>query len=113
MHHRHKVDAPSGTALLLGQAAAEGGAWRSPSARSRCATAIPAPASPARSASRRSARGSVVGEHSVIFAGAGERIELSHLASDRGLFAAGAVKAALWAQSREPGFYGMDDVLGL
>ncbi len=57
--------------------------------------------------------GSVVGEHSVIFAGAGERIELTHLASDRGLFAAGAVKAALWAQSREPGFYGMNDVLGL
>jgi 4-hydroxy-tetrahydrodipicolinate reductase len=57
--------------------------------------------------------GSVVGEHSVILAGAGERIVLSHLAEDRSLFARGAVRAALWANGRKPGLYSMRDVLGL
>ncbi len=57
--------------------------------------------------------GDVVGEHRVIFAGPGERIELAHIATDRGIFARGAVKAALWARGRGPGLYAMTDVLGL
>ncbi|TNC10494.1 4-hydroxy-tetrahydrodipicolinate reductase [Methylobacterium terricola] len=113
MHHRHKVDAPSGTALLLGEAAAEGRGVALEQRKVAVRDGQTGPREPGTIGFATLRGGSVVGEHSVIFAGAGERIELTHRASDRGLFAAGAVKAALWAQPREPGFYGMDDVLGL
>ncbi|HRJ68586.1 MAG TPA: 4-hydroxy-tetrahydrodipicolinate reductase [Beijerinckiaceae bacterium] len=113
MHHRHKVDAPSGTALLLGQAAAQGrgidlGAH---SARGRNGHTGARRTGDIGFASLRG--GSVIGDHTVTFAGSGERIELTHRAEDRGLFAVGAVKAALWARGRPPGVYSMADVLGI
>ena len=113
MHHRQKVDAPSGTALMLGAAAASGRgvALNETSVRARDGHT---------GARRRgdigfqSLRGgTVVGDHTVIFAGNGERIELTHIAGDRGIFARGAVKAALWGRTRKPGLYSMLDVLGL
>ncbi|WP_173934507.1 4-hydroxy-tetrahydrodipicolinate reductase [Chelativorans sp. Marseille-P2723] len=113
MHHRHKVDAPSGTALLLGQAAAEGRGVKleDVSVRARDGHTGQRETGKIGFASLRG--GSVVGEHSVILAGAGERIVLSHHAEDRVIFARGAVKAALWARERKPGLYSMLDVLGL
>lgn len=113
MHHKHKVDAPSGTALLLGQAAAKGrgidlGAH---SVRARDGIMDPRQTGDIGFATLRG--GSVIGEHSVIFAGDGERIELTHRAEDRQLFARGAVKAALWGIDQKPGLYSMADVLGL
>ena len=113
MHHRHKVDAPSGTALLLGQAAAEGrgiGLAES-SVRVRDGHTGPRQTGTIGFATLRG--GSVVGDHSVILAGTGERITLSHHAEDRSIFARGAVKAALWARDKKPGLYSMLDVLGL
>jgi 4-hydroxy-tetrahydrodipicolinate reductase len=112
MHHRHKVDAPSGTALLLGEAAAEGRAIElaDKSVRVRDGHTGPREAGTIGFATLRG--GSVVGEHSVILAGIGERIVLSHLAEDRTIFARGAVKAALWARGRKPGLHSMLDVLG-
>lgn len=112
-HHRMKVDAPSGTALMLGQAAAEGrgvslddamvsGRHGITGARDRGTIGF--------SAIR---GGDVVGEHDVIFAADGERIVLRHLATDRAIFARGALKAALWGQGQKPGQYDMMDVLGL
>ncbi len=112
-HHRMKVDAPSGTALMLGQAAAEGrgvtldeamvsGRHGITGARERGTIGF--------SAIR---GGDVVGEHDVIFAADGERIVLRHLATDRAIFARGALKAALWGQGQKPGHYDMMDVLGL
>lgn len=110
MHHRHKIDAPSGTAILLGRAAAEGRAvdfdavkaidrdGRRPDGAIGFATLR---------------GGDVVGEHAVILAGTGERIELAHRATDRGIFARGALRAALWGRGRPPGLYSMTDVLGL
>jgi 4-hydroxy-tetrahydrodipicolinate reductase len=113
MHHRHKVDAPSGTALLLGEAAARGRAvaLSQNSVRVRDGHTGPREEGTIGFATLRG--GSVVGDHSVILAGAGERIVLSHHAEDRALFARGAVKAALWAHGRKPGLYSMRDVLGL
>lgn len=113
MHHRLKVDAPSGTALLLGEAAARGrGVTLDDHAmRGRDGLTGPRRESDIGFASLRG--GSVVGDHSVIFAGAGERLELSHRAEDRGIFARGAVAAALWTRGRAPGLYSMADVLGL
>lgn len=113
MHHRMKVDAPSGTALLLGQAAARGRgvALADHSVRSRDGHTGARKAGDIGFATLRG--GTVVGDHSVIMAGAGERLVLSHHAEDRSLFAAGAVKAALWARGRKPGEYSMRDVLGL
>lgn len=113
MHHRHKVDAPSGTALLLGEAAAKGReiALAEKSVRVRDGHTGPREEGTIGFATLRG--GSVVGEHSVILAGAGERITLSHQAEDRGIFAHGAAKAALWAHGRKPGLYSMLDVLGL
>lgn len=113
MHHRMKVDAPSGTALLLGEAAAEGRevALRERAVRSRDGHTGARRAGDIGFATLRG--GTVVGEHSVIFAGPGERIELVHKAEDRALFARGAVRAALWARERQPGYYTMADVLGL
>jgi len=112
MHHRMKVDAPSGTALLLGQAAAKGReiALADHSVRSRDGHTGARKAGDIGFATLRG--GTVVGDHSVIFAGAGERIELIHRAEDRGIFARGAVQAALWGQGRKPGLYSMADVLG-
>ncbi|MCT8972181.1 4-hydroxy-tetrahydrodipicolinate reductase [Microbaculum marinisediminis] len=113
MHHRNKVDAPSGTALMLGEAAAEGrevaldqhAVWTrhgQTGARKRGDIGFQALRG-----------GTVVGEHTVIFAGPHERIELSHRAEDRGIFSRGAIKAVLWARGRKPGLYSMADVLGL
>jgi 4-hydroxy-tetrahydrodipicolinate reductase len=113
MHHRAKVDAPSGTALLLGQAAAAGRRidLDQRSARGRDGFTGPRQAGDIGFASLRG--GTVVGDHSVIFAGPYERIELSHKAEDRMIFAHGALKAALWAHGKKPGLYSMADVLGL
>ncbi|MFQ5437615.1 MAG: 4-hydroxy-tetrahydrodipicolinate reductase [Paracoccaceae bacterium] len=112
-HHRHKVDAPSGTALMLGEAAAAGrgvnlsvmserGRDGMTGARKRGAIGFAAIRG-----------GDVVGEHDVIFAGDGERIVLSHIATDRAIFARGALRAALWGLGQKPGAYDMMDVLGL
>lgn len=113
MHHRHKVDAPSGTALLLGEAAARGRevALAEASVRVRDGHTGARPEGAIGFATLRG--GSVVGEHAVILAGEGERIELAHRAEDRAIFARGAVRAALWARTREPGSYSMRDVLGI
>lgn len=113
MHHRHKVDAPSGTALLLGQAAADGRGvdLASSSVRVRDGHTGPRKEGAVGFATLRG--GSVVGDHQVILAGEGERIELIHRAEDRSIFARGAVKAALWARGRPAGLYSMRDVLGL
>lgn len=112
MHHRHKVDAPSGTALLLGQAAAEGREidLAEHAVRVRDGITGPRPRGSIGFAALRG--GSVIGDHSVMLAGEGEMITLSHHASDRALFARGAIKAALWAHGRKPGRYSMADVLG-
>jgi len=113
MHHRHKVDAPSGTALMLGEAAAaaRGIGLKNHSARGRDGITGARRLGDIGFASLRG--GAVVGDHSVIFAGESERLVLSHHAEDRGLFARGALKAALWARDRKPGIYSMADVLGL
>ena len=113
MHHNRKVDAPSGTALLLGAAAAAGrGAdLAACSVRVRDGHTGVRKRGDIGFATLRG--GTVVGEHSVIFAGPNERIELVHKAEDRMIFARGAVKAAMWARGRKPGLYGMMDVLGL
>ncbi|MDA7946534.1 MAG: 4-hydroxy-tetrahydrodipicolinate reductase [Hyphomicrobiaceae bacterium] len=113
MHHRHKVDAPSGTALMLGQAAAEGRDidLEKYSVRSRDGHTGARNRGDIGFATLRG--GSVVGEHSVIFAADGERLELTHKAADRGIFARGGVKAALWGRGKPPGVYSMVDVLGL
>ena len=113
MHHKHKVDAPSGTALLLGEAAAKGRgiALADNSVRSRDGHTGERPNGAIGFATLRG--GSVVGDHTVIFAGAGERLELTHRAQDRQIFARGAVAAALWAQGRGPGLFAMRDVLGI
>jgi 4-hydroxy-tetrahydrodipicolinate reductase len=113
MHHRLKIDAPSGTALLMGEAAARG---RNIALADNMAKARDGHHGVRREgdigfASLRG--GTVAGEHSVIFAGPGERITLSHSAESRDNWAAGAVKAALWGRGRKPGYYSMRDVLGL
>jgi 4-hydroxy-tetrahydrodipicolinate reductase len=113
MHHRMKVDAPSGTALLLGEAAAQGRAvaLKERSVRVRDGHTGARTSGDIGFASLRG--GTVVGDHSVMFAGPGERIELVHRAEDRSLFARGAVRAALWAMDKKPGYYTMADVLSL
>jgi 4-hydroxy-tetrahydrodipicolinate reductase len=111
MHHHHKIDAPSGTALMLGRAAADG----------RGIDLAQQQSVMNRNGARRSGDigfaalrgGTVVGDHSVIFAGTAERIELTHKAEDRMIFARGALKAALWARGQPAGVYSMADVLGL
>jgi len=113
MHHRMKVDAPSGTALMLGEAAAQGRgvALKDHSARGRDGLTGARRTSDIGFAALRG--GTVIGDHSVIFAGEGERVVLSHHAEDRALFARGALKAVAWAKNRKPGLYSMADVLGL
>jgi 4-hydroxy-tetrahydrodipicolinate reductase len=113
MHHNKKVDAPSGTALMLGRAAAEGRGidLDSHAVRARDGhTGARVPGSIGFQALR---GGAVIGDHTVILAGETERIEITHRAQDRGMFAAGAVQAVLWAADQPPGFYDMADVLGL
>ena len=113
MHHKHKVDAPSGTALLLGAAAARGRGidLGDHSVRVRDGHTGARPPGSIGFATLRG--GSVVGEHSVLLAGEGETVTLSHSATDRSIFARGAVRAALWARDKKPGLYSMLDVLGL
>jgi 4-hydroxy-tetrahydrodipicolinate reductase len=113
MHHKHKVDAPSGTALLIGEAAAKGRGidLADHSVKVRDGHTGPRPQGTIGFATLRG--GSVIGEHSVILAGEGEMVTLSHSATDRSIFARGAVSAALWARNQKPGFYSMLDVLGL
>ena len=113
MHHRHKVDAPSGTALGLGEAAARG--------RGVTLDDVGRRTRDGHTGARRAGDigfavirgGDVVGEHKVVFAGDGERFEIAHKATGRQIFARGAVHAALWAQGKPPGLYSMKDVLGL
>ncbi|MBM3572468.1 MAG: 4-hydroxy-tetrahydrodipicolinate reductase [Alphaproteobacteria bacterium] len=113
MHHKHKIDAPSGTALGLGRAAAKGRAvsldqvW----VKSRDGHTGARPRGAIGFATLRG--GDVVGDHTVVFAGEGERIELTHKAASRVIYARGAVRAALWLHGRAPGLYSMKDVLGL
>lgn len=113
MHHKHKVDAPSGTALLLGEAAAQGRDidLSTNSVRVRDGHTGARETGTIGFATLRG--GSVVGDHSVIFAGEGEQVTLVHHAADRSIFARGAISAALWARDQKPGLYSMLDVLGL
>jgi 4-hydroxy-tetrahydrodipicolinate reductase len=113
MHHRMKVDAPSGTALLLGEAAAEGRDVSLAETRVSTRDGHTGARRPGAIGLATLRGGSVVGDHSVIFAGPSERITLSHHAEDRAIFARGAVRAAQWAFDKPPGLFGMDDVLGL
>ncbi|MCB1521430.1 MAG: 4-hydroxy-tetrahydrodipicolinate reductase [Hyphomicrobiaceae bacterium] len=113
MHHRHKVDAPSGTALMLANAAAAGRGVELDTCSVRTRDGHTGPRRRGDIGMQSLRGGSVVGDHTVIFAGDGERIELTHIASDRSIFARGAVKAALWGRGRGPGLFAMSNVLGL
>jgi dihydrodipicolinate reductase len=112
-HHRMKVDAPSGTALMLGEAAAEGRGASLTDLRIPAREGITGARAPGGIGFAAIRGGDVVGEHDVIFATPGERLVLRHLASDRAIFARGAIRAALWGQDKGPGQYDMADVLGL
>jgi len=113
MHHRHKVDAPSGTALALGQAAADG--------RGVDLDAVSQRVRDGHTGERRAGDigfatlrgGDVAGDHTVMFAGEGESVLLAHKAGSRAVFACGAIRAALWCDGKAPGKYSMRDVLGL
>jgi 4-hydroxy-tetrahydrodipicolinate reductase len=113
MHHRMKVDAPSGTALMLGQAAAEGRGITLDDRAVRARDGHTGARRPGDIGFATLRGGSVVGEHTVIFASDSERIEITHKATDRALFAKGAVKAAMWGRGKGPGLFSMADVLGL
>jgi len=113
MHHNKKIDAPSGTALMLGRAAAAGRGvdLAEHSVRGRDGMTGARASGDIGFAALRG--GTVVGDHTIIFAGPAERVELTHRAEDRMIFARGALHAALWARGRKPGLYSMADVLGL
>ena len=111
-HHRRKIDAPSGTALMLGQAAAAGRGVALDAVADRGRDGLTGPRREGAIGFSVARGGGIVGEHSVIFAGEEEVLTLSHSARDRGLFARGAVAAAIWAKNRPPGLYDMQDVLG-
>lgn len=113
MHHRHKVDAPSGTALGLGRAAAEGRGVDHDEAATLSREGHTGAREEGTIGYATLRGGEVVGEHTVIFAGPGERVELTHKASDRGIFATGAVRAALWTRGKAAAVYSMADVLDL
>jgi 4-hydroxy-tetrahydrodipicolinate reductase len=113
MHHNKKIDAPSGTALMLGRAAAEGRGVDLAKRSVRGRDGMTGARHPGDIGFASLRGGTVVGEHSAIFAGPAERIELSHRAEDRMIFARGALHAALWARGKKPGLYSMADVLGL
>ena len=112
-HHRFKADAPSGTALMLGEAAAEGRGVRLADVADRGRDGITGPRREGAIGFHAIRGGDVVGEHDVIFAADGERVVLRHLATDRAIFAKGAVRAAVWGLEKGPGRYDMMDVLGL
>lgn len=112
-HHRHKVDAPSGTALMLGQAAAEGRGVDLSTHSDRARDGITGARDRGTIGFHAIRGGDIVGEHDVIFAAPGERITIRHVATDRSIFSRGAVKAVVWGQGRAPGLYDMLDVLGL
>lgn len=112
-HHRHKVDAPSGTALLLGEAAAAGRGTTLAEVRVDGRAGLVGARSEGTIGFASIRGGSVIGDHDVIFAGEGERIQLSHRADDRITFARGAVRVASWLAAQPPGRYRMGDVLGL
>lgn len=112
-HHRMKVDAPSGTALMLGQAAAEGRGISLDAAMVSGRDGITGARERGSIGFSAIRGGDIVGEHDLIFATEGERIVLRHLATDRAIFARGALRAALWGQTQKPGRYDMADVLGL
>jgi len=112
-HHRHKIDAPSGTALMLGQAAAAGRGVDHDTMAQRARDGITGPRAAGGIGYAVVRGGDIVGEHDVVFAGPGERLVLRHVASDRMLFARGALAAAAWVAGRAPGAYDMMDVLGL
>lgn len=112
-HHHHKVDAPSGTALMLGEAAAEGRGVDLNDVSDRGRDGITGARKRGDIGFHAVRGGDIVGEHDVLFAAPGERIVLRHLATDRAIFARGALKAALWGQGKAPGEYDMVDVLGL
>ena len=112
-HHRMKVDAPSGTALMLGAAAAKGRGVSLEDAKVSGRDGITGARERGTIGFSAIRGGDIVGEHDVIFAGEGERIVLRHLATDRAIFARGALKAAVWGQGRKPGHYDMMDVLGI
>jgi len=111
-HHRRKVDAPSGTALMLGEAAAAGRGGDLSDLKSPPYDGITGEREPGRIGFASLRAGGIVGEHTVIFASEDEVVSLSHKAIDRSLFARGAVAAAAWVRSRPPGLYDMQDVLG-
>lgn len=113
MHHRHKVDAPSGTALLLGAAAAEGRGIDLSAHSERGRDGVTGARAPGAIGFASMRGGSVAGDHRVIFAGEGESISLSHRAESRAIFARGAVRAAQWLRQQSAGRYTMDDVLGI
>jgi 4-hydroxy-tetrahydrodipicolinate reductase len=113
MHHRHKVDAPSGTALALGEAAAAGRQVSLEEVSQRVRDGYTGERQRGDIGFATLRGGDVAGEHSVIFAGAGERIELTHKATTREIFVRGALRAALWLAGRPAGLYSMKDVLGL
>jgi 4-hydroxy-tetrahydrodipicolinate reductase len=113
MHHRGKVDAPSGTALALGQAAAAGREVALEEVEQRARDGITGPRRSGDIGFAALRGGDVTGDHQVIFAGAGERLEITHRATTRAIYAKGAVRAALWVVGRQPGLYGLKEVLGL
>lgn len=113
MHHNQKVDAPSGTALMFGRAAAEGRAVDHDKSSVKAREGHTGARKPGDIGYAALRGGTVVGEHHVIFAGPAERIELVHKAEDRMIFARGALHAAMWARNQKPGLYSMADVLGL
>lgn len=112
-HHNQKVDAPSGTALMLGEAAAEGRGVSLSEVSDRGRDGMTGARRRGDIGFTAIRGGDIVGEHDVLFAATGERIILRHVASDRAVFARGAIKAALWGQGKSPGQYDMLDVLGL
>jgi 4-hydroxy-tetrahydrodipicolinate reductase len=113
MHHRHKVDAPSGTALGLGESAAKGRGVNLADVERRTRDGHTGARTEGEIGFATLRGGDVVGDHTVVFAADGERIELTHKASSRGIFARGAVRAAVWSKERSPGLYSMRDVLAL
>jgi 4-hydroxy-tetrahydrodipicolinate reductase len=112
-HHRMKVDAPSGTALMLGQAAAQGRGVSLDDSKVSGRDGITGARAKGSIGFSAIRGGDIVGEHDVIFAGEGERVILRHVATDRSIFARGALRAALWGQGQKPGQYDMMDVLGI
>jgi len=113
MHHNRKIDAPSGTALMLGEAAAAGRNISLADHAVRVRDGITGPRVPGTIGFATLRGGTVIGDHTVILAGPSERLDLGHVAQDRSLFANGAMKALLWAAGKPAGFYTMNDVLGL